>query len=232
MKKSLNGKWVCLAIGLIVVISAGAKAQNKTLIYSDNFEKTLNPKIWKAEIAPLPNSSVTIQDGKLVLDTQGGVTVWFTKKLEGNIEIEYDWTVVVDGGKNDRLSDLNQFWMGSDPKNKNLFTRKGVFEEYDSLSLYYIGMGGNANSTTRFRKYQGNGERTLIQEYLDQEHLLTANHTYKIRIVVENGSTGFWVDGAQYFFYQDKNPLVEGYFGFRSTQSRHYIDNFKVFRLK
>jgi hypothetical protein len=232
MKRLLNGKCCGLAIGLMVLLSAGIKVQHKTLIYSDNFEKVLDPKIWKAEIAPLPNSSVTVQDGKLVLDTQGGVTVWFNRKLEGNIEIEYDWTVVVDGGKNDRLSDLNQFWMASDPKNKNLFTRKGVLEEYDSLSLYYIGMGGNTNTTTRFRKYPGNGERVLIQEYLDKEHLLTANHTYKIRIVVEKGSTGFWVDGRQYFFYKDKNPLSEGYFGFRSTKSRHRIDNFKVFQLK
>jgi hypothetical protein len=49
---------------------------------------------------------------------------------------------------------------------------------------------------------------------------------------VENGATGFWVDGRQYFFYKDKNPLSDGYFGFRSTKSRHRIDNFKVFQLK
>ena len=28
---------------------------SKTLSYSDNFEKALNPEIWKAEIALLPN---------------------------------------------------------------------------------------------------------------------------------------------------------------------------------
>ncbi|USJ33555.1 DUF6250 domain-containing protein [Dyadobacter chenhuakuii] len=26
---------------------------------------------------------------------------------------------MVDGGKNDRLSDLNQFWMATDPRNAN-----------------------------------------------------------------------------------------------------------------
>lgn len=232
MKNYLKKKVICSSISFMIMMTTGVNAQTKKLIYSDDFEKQLNTGTWKAEIAPLPHSTVTTQNGKLVLDTQGGVTVWFAKKLEGDFEIEYDWTVVVAGGKNDRLSDLNQFWMASDPRNENLFTRNGVLEAYDSLALYYIGMGGNTNSTTRFRKYPGNGERILIQEYLDNAHLLTANHTYKIKIVVEKGTTSFWVDGQKYFFYQDKHPLLAGYFGFRSTKSRHAIDNFKVFQLK
>lgn len=208
------------------------KGSKRKLIYAENFEKPLNPGIWKAEIAPLPNSTVSVKNEKLVLDTEGGVTVWYNKELTGNIEIEYDWTVVVDGGKNDRVSDLNQFWMAHDPRNSNLFTRTGKLEDYDSLALYYVGMGGNTNTTTRFRKYPGNGERVLIQEYLDKEHLLTANHTYKITILVRDGVSEFWVDGKKFFSYKDQAPLNKGYFGFRSTKSRHFIDNFKVFRVQ
>lgn len=69
----------------------------------------------------------------------------------------------MNGGKNDRISDLNQFWMANDPNNYNLFTRNGVFEAYDSLQLYYVGMGGNSNTTTQLRKYRGNGQRVLLQ---------------------------------------------------------------------
>jgi len=206
-----------------------AKAQ---LIFSDDFSKGLDSSIWISEIAPLPDSKVYAKNGKLLLDTKGGVTVWLNKKLEGNIIIEFKRKVLVQGGTNDRLSDMNQFWMATDPKNKNLFTRNGVFEAYDSLSLYYVGMGGNTNTTNRFRKYEGNGERTLLQEYTDSLHLLQPNKEYLVQIVIKNGSTTFYVDGVEHFKYADPRPLTEGYFGFRSTKSRQEIDEVRVYKFE
>jgi rhamnogalacturonan endolyase len=160
------------------------------------------------------------------------VTTWLNKLLQGNILIEYKRTVLVDGGVNDRLSDLNQFWMSADPRNNNLFTRKGIFEAYDSLRLYYVGMGGNTNTTTRFRKYHGDGQKPLLQEYLDKAHLLQPNKTYHIQTIVYNGATQFIVDGIPYFTYKDASPLTSGYFGFRSTQSRQAIDEVRVYALE
>lgn len=232
LKNITKSIFICVVISLFTVVFSFGQSEKRKLIYSDNFEKTLTSKTWIPEIAPQPNSTVTVDQGKLILDTQGGVTVWLNRPLAGNVEINYDWTVIVAGGKNDRLSDLNQFWMASDPENRNLFTRNGVLEAYDSLALYYVGMGGNANTTTRFRKYPGNGERILIQEYLDKEHLLMPNHTYRIKIIVKNGVSEFWVDGEKFFFYKDAAPLTKGYFGFRSTKSRHFIDNFRVYQLE
>jgi rhamnogalacturonan endolyase len=202
------------------------------LIFTDDFNKGLDTSNWISEIAPQPNSKVYVQKGKLVLDTKGGVTVWLNKKLQGNIRIEYTRKVVIDTGKNDRLSDLNMFWMASDPKSKNLFTRDGVLESYDSLRLYYVGIGGNSNSTTRFRKYQGNGERTLLQEYKDAAHLLQANKEYKIVIEVKGNTTTVSVNNNIFFSYNDDAILKEGYFGFRSTKSRQEIDEIKVYQLK
>jgi rhamnogalacturonan endolyase len=202
------------------------------LICSADFAKPLDTIHWKVEMAPEPNSSVYTQDHKLVLDTKGGVTVWLNQLLEKNIRIEYDRKVVMAGGVNDRLSDLNNFWMAIDPRNKNLFTRNGVLESYDSLQLYYVGMGGNSNRTNRFRKYEGNGERRLLQEYTDTAHLLQANKVYHIAIVVKNGVTSFWVDGQCYFIYKDSTPLQKGYFGLRSTKSRQEISKFSVYQLE
>jgi hypothetical protein len=165
------------------------------------------------------------------MDTAGGVTVWFTQKLDGNIRVEYDWEVKVDSGRNDRLSDLNQFWMASDPKNKDIFTRSGKFESYDSLSLYYVGFGGNNNTTTRFRKYHGNGQKPLLQEYLDSGHLLKPNHNYHITIIINNAKTTFLVDGNLFFDGTDPVPLRSGYFGFRSTSARHEISKFRIYKL-
>jgi rhamnogalacturonan endolyase len=201
------------------------------LIYADDFTGKLDTATWIVEMAPAPNSKVYVQNGNLVLDTKGGVTVWFNRRLTSNVRIEYDRQVVVAGGVNDRLSDLNQFWMAQDPQKANLFTRSGVLESYDSLQLYYVGMGGNTNSTNRFRKYEGNGQRTLIQDYTDKAHLLEANKIYHISIVVNNGVTSFWVDYQCYFTYKDPAPFKEGYFGFRSTKSHQEISKVRIYQL-
>ncbi len=136
----------------------------------------------------------------------------------------------MDGGANDRLSDMNQFWMASDPKNANLFTRDGTFSQYDGLSLYYAGIGGNTNTTTRMRKY-GDGDRVLLSDLTDPEHLLAPNRSYAIEIAVHNGCTRVLVDGKVYFSHFDPAPLTEGYFGFRTTHSRQRIDHFEVRQL-
>jgi rhamnogalacturonan endolyase len=201
------------------------------LLFSDDFQTAFDTNRWKPEMAPLPDSRVTVNNGKLVLDTKGGVTVWLNQLLSGNLVIEYKRTVVIKDGINDRLSDFNQFWMASDPRNNNLFTRNGVLESYDSLLLYYIGMGGNTNKTTRFRKYEG-GERKLLQEYTDKAHLLEANKTYSITTVVKNGLTRFYVDGELFFEWKDPNPLRQGYFGFRSTKSHQEIDEIKIYAIE
>ncbi|AFN73323.1 hypothetical protein MROS_0079 [Melioribacter roseus P3M-2] len=200
------------------------------LLYRDDFENGLDN--WIVETKKSPFSKVEIQDGKLIIDVEHGATVWFNKKLEGNLLIEYKRKVIDNGGYNDRLSDLNQFWMATDPRNDNLFTRDGAFSSYDSLSLYYAGIGGNSNTTTRFRKYRGNGERALIFDYKDEKHLLRPNKTYFIQIIVYNGTTSLYVDGELYFTYKDNDPLTEGYFGFRTVKSHQEIDDFKIYRLK
>jgi len=222
---------------------------NDSLLFSDDFDRELDTSVWISEIAPQPNSRVYTSNGRLVLDTKGGVTVWLKKRLQGNIRIEYDRMVPApvtgsvmpcppcdsayrEATGNERLSDLNQFWMATDPHNNNLFTRNGVLEAYDSLLLYYVGMGGNSNSTTRFRKYEGNGERRLLQEYTDKPHLLEADKTYHITTIVKDGTTQMYVNGVMYFSFTDPSSLKEGYFGFRSTKSRQLIDGIKIYRIK
>lgn len=199
------------------------------LIYENDFTEPLDPESWVIEMEPEPNSSAEVIDGKLVLDTGAGVTVWLDKLLEGDLLITYRRTVVMEDGPNDRLSDLNQFWMATDPRNENLFTRGGSFAEYDSLSMYYAGIGGNYNSTTRFRKYQGDGEKTLLFDLDTEEYLLRPNHEYEVQIRVDGDQISYWLDGELFFHYRDPDPLQRGYFGFRSTWSRHEIDELRVY---
>jgi rhamnogalacturonan endolyase len=231
MKKNSLHTHLFIITCLISQVVAGQKQKAK-LIFFDDFTGRLDTSVWKTEIAPLPNSTVYVKNGQLFLDTKGGVTVWLNKLLKGNIRIEYTRKVLIDSGTNGRLSDLNSFWMASDPGSENLFTRNGVLESYDSLKMYYVGMGGNTNSTTRFRKYQGNGEKTLLQEYKDKAHLLEANKEYHIIIEVINGMVRYIVNEETFFEYKDLAVLKKGYFGFRSTKSRQSVDWIKVYEVK
>lgn len=230
-------------IGVAGSIAAGVKIRDNStvnytqngyaldsLLLQDNFVQ-LQPH-WIIETNASNSNPVIVQDRKLVIDVNGGATVWLKEKLPDNILIECKRKVIMQDGKNDRLSDFNFFWMATDLKQPDLFTRRGVFSEYDSLQLYYIGIGGNHNTTTRFRKYEGNGDRTLLKEYIDKPHLLIPNKEYCIRIVVKEGVTTCWVDDEIYCSYKDPHPLSTGYFAFRTTQSRQEIYDFKVFKVK
>lgn len=199
------------------------------LIFAADFE-SLDPKTWVVEMDSVAGSSVYVHNNKLILDTRAGVTVWLNKKLKGNFQIEYIRKIVVESGSNDRLSDMNQFWMATDPQKSNLFTRKGKLAEYDNLSLYYAGIGGNYNSTTRFRKYH-QGERKLLTEHTNKARLLKPNHEYRIKTIVKDGITSIWVDGELFFEYHDPQPLTTGYFGIRSTWSRQEIRDLKIYKL-
>lgn len=232
-----TAQWCLNAIELLELIGEQlpednfkAEYQKGSLLYQDDFNQDM--QTWVVETPDSPNSKVGIENGKLVIDVDGGATVWFNKKLSGNLLIEYKRKVVMNNGRNDRLSDLNQFWMASDPRRENVFTRSGTFSEYDSLRLYYAGIGGNTNTTTRFRKYQGNGERTLLFDLQDEQYLLEPNKTYVIQIVVYNGTTAVFMDGKQYFSFTDGAPLTEGYFGFRTVESHQEMDAFKVYALQ
>ncbi|HKJ40813.1 MAG TPA: DUF6250 domain-containing protein [Sunxiuqinia sp.] len=230
-------------LAIIILFASGAQSsvvaqdqssveqyQKGSLLYQDQFNHGMEN--WVVETPDSPYSKVDIEKGKLVIDVDHGATVWLNKKLSGNILIEYHRKVIMNNGHNDRLSDLNQFWMASDPKQDNVFTRSGTFREYDSLRMYYAGIGGNTNSTTRFRKYLGDGERTLLFDLQDEHHLLKPNKVYLIQLVVHNGITKVFVDGEQYFSFTDDQPLTEGYFGFRTVKSHQEVNDFKVYRLK
>ncbi len=234
MKNLVLITFLFLSVPLLAQTSAsescGTPGKIAALLYKDDFSGTLDQ--WVSEFAPNSSSTITINDQKLLIDVAGGATAWFKEKLSGNLMISYKRKVIMNHGKNDRLSDLNQFWMASDPKSSNIFTRNGIFSQYDGLLLYYAGIGGNTNSTTRFRKYAGNGERVLLTDLTDKAHLLEPNKEYSVQITVYNGCSRVLVDGNVFFSYQDPNPLREGYFGFRTTQSRQEIDDFMIYRLE
>ncbi len=235
--------WFRFQVFICILIPILAQAQTfyhiKKPIFQDNFDQKLDTTNWFCELKKAPNNSIFVENGHLTIDVADGATVWFKKKLGKKWAIEFDRTVPMQGGKNDRLSDFNLFWQATDPlsikahsDSKKLFGRNPDFANYDSLSLYYMGFGGNTNTTTRFRKYQGTGKKTVLKEYTDVEHLLEANKTYHCLLVMKDDSFFFYANNVLFFSFKDVKSLKKGWFGFRTTQSRQFIDNVKVLRIR
>lgn len=199
------------------------------LLFRDDFSR-LDQQLWKVEMEPKGQSSVQTDHNRLIVNTFGGVTVWLNKPLTGDYIIRYKRGFFLNGEANDRLSDLNQFWLAFDPRNNNLFTRSGALAEYDNLNLFYMGIGGNYNGTTRFRWYDGTGERRLLQEYLTSDYLLQDALEYEVITEVKNRHTRVWVNGKLFFDSKIYHGHEFGYFGFRSTYSHQYIKDFSIYR--
>ena len=160
----------------------------------------------------------------------------------------------MENGAYDRLSDLNCFWMASSPLPNNEEVAKvttplspwrgaggevfsGAFLDYYRLQCYYLGYGGNHNTTTRFRRYNGDTlaiedpshRPPIIKEYTDTAHLLKPNHWYSIRIeVLEDGHTRYFLDEELLVDYRDPSPLLHGWFAFRTTWSHTRLTGFRI----
>jgi len=109
--------------------------------------------------------------------------------------------------------------------------RDGRFKTYDTLRTYYVGYGGNTNSTTRFRRYDGTGARPLLPSHdlTAPEYLLQPDHVYHITLTAAaDGRVQFIRDGSVVFEFVDPEPLKSGWFGFRTVHSRMEVSNFRV----
>lgn len=219
--------------GKPIVLNDAVKVVPK-LIHKEDFGTNLDH--WVVE--QMEGGTTEIKNGKLEINDVAGCTIWFKKELEGSILIEYDTYIIDQGGPNDRVSDMNCFWMAKDMEHPdNLFEkskqRGGKFPNYDSLRLYYMGVGGHDNSKTRFRRYVGNGERPLLPEhdFTKADFLLTPNQVYHIKIIAHNNIIQYYRDDVLMVDFYDADPYLSGYFGFRTVKNHMTIDNFKVYTL-
>ncbi|MDN3025467.1 DUF6250 domain-containing protein [Streptomyces sp. S.PB5] len=102
------------------------------LIARDDFRHGLGQ--WAVELEK--GGTVTAARGTLEAEVPAGATIWFRQRLEGPYVIEYTATPVSEGGVNDRVSDLNNFWNAVDARSpEDIFAtrRGGQPAEYDYL---------------------------------------------------------------------------------------------------
>ena len=209
-------------------------SEQGTLVYSDDFDQDMQQ--WVVE--KTDKTQVTIIDEALDMDDAAGVTVWFKHPVTTPSVIEFNGTVVVNGGPNDRGTDLNFFWMASEPGSSDFFAkstwRGGDMRKYDPMQLYYIGYGANENATTRYRRYPGDGTRPLLPEYdvKDKQFMNVPNEATNIKIVSLDDVTLIYSNNNLLYQIHDNDQFKSGMFGFRTWKSHLRADDFKVYQLK
>jgi hypothetical protein len=217
----------------IPVISPDSRFVIGELLVADDFSGDLSK--WHTEMEK--GGTVRAANGQLEIDVPGGCTVWLKERLSGPVLISYEATMVAEGGPNDRVSDLNCFWMARDARDPDeIFAtrRSGVFSDYDQLRCYYVGYGGNSNATTRFRRYIGEkGNRPLRPEHdlSRPEYLLVANAPQLIQLVAAGPTIAYFHNRRQIFSYEDPEPYTTGWFALRTVTSHFKVKNFRVHRL-
>jgi hypothetical protein len=195
---------------------------------------------WKIEAEQ--SGTIAAKEGAVLIDVPKGCTVWFKHVLAGPVLITYEARMVQaqPPEANDRVSDMNCFWMASDPRANsqssedffNVPERTGAFSTYNQLKTYYVGQGGNTNSTTRFRRYIGDAtNRPLLPEHDLTDHLLVPNVWTQVQLVACGGLIEYYCNGERIFQYHDPQPYTSGYFGFRTTWNHMEIRRFEIFRL-
>ena len=168
-------------------------------------------------VEQMPGGRVFTQGDALIIQDVGGCTVWFRPPVSAPAEITYEVTVVSRGGPYKTPTAMPA-------------PRSGRFPDYDSLQTYYVGMGGNHNTTTRFRRYAGDGAKPLLPAYDrgEKRFLLEPNQTYRIRLVARAGVAEFWRNGEKIFSFRDPQPLMRGWFAIRTVRSHLEIRNLQI----
>lgn len=198
--------------------------------YSDDFRNGLAN--WTTELES--GGTVEAKNGKLEIDVAAGCSVWFKQEITGPVMIEYHATIIKAGGPNDRVSDLNCFWMATDSRSPNNILdvpRTGRFADYNQLRCYYVGLGGNANTTTRFRRYIGSPTtRPILPEHdlTEAKFLIDPNVKYHIQLIAAGGLIQYYRDGVKIFEFNDPEPYTRGWFAIRTTQNHMTVENFRV----
>jgi hypothetical protein len=221
-----------LALALLVLAGCATSPDSRPLLHEDDF--TAGLANWHIE-AETPGR-ISAANGVLDIDVPAGVTLWFKQRLEGPIAIEFEATAVAEGGVNDQVSDLNVFWMANNAdRTEPVFARarSGAFAEYNDLLTYYVGLGGNRNTTARFRRYIGDPVvRPLLpaHDLSATSALLVPNRAQTITLIADGTRIEYRRDGEALFRIEDAAPYVDGWFGLRTTFSHLRIRRFRTYR--
>jgi hypothetical protein len=227
---SSTASWRTFASALLLAL-AGCAAPPPAVPQSTSSDDFADLGNWVLE-SEQP-ARVLAHAGALDIDAPAGLTLWFRPRLSGAVHIEFDAVAVSAGGPHDQVSDLNVFWMASNRDGSAPFPsrRGGRFAAYDDLRTYYVGLGGNRNTTTRFRRYVGEpGNRPLRPEHdlSSPDALLVPNQRQRIELIADGGRVEYRRDGRPLFTFEDPSPYTCGWFALRTTWSHLRIEKLRI----
>jgi hypothetical protein len=232
---SSTASWRTFASVALVALASGCATRWER---DPGYPTVLNDaRHWHFELED-PAARVSLRHGTFDIDTPAGATLWLRHELTGPVKIEFDATAVDAGGPNDKVSDLNVFWMASNVDGtKPVYAKRrgGRFAEYNDLLTYYVGLGGNRNTTTRFRRYIGDPElRPLLpaHDLSARQMLLVPNRRQTVTLIADGGHIEYQRDGKTLFAYEDSAPYTRGWFALRTTASHLRIEKLRVYRLR
>lgn len=187
---------------------------------------------WTIE-AESPDTRVTLDHGVIDIDSPKGTTLWSNRAVVAPVTITFEAMAVSAGGPDDQVSDLNAFWMATEADGASVLAhrRTGAFADYDTLRTYYVGIGGNRNTTTRFRRYIGQpGNRPLRPEHdrAAPADMLRPNMWTRIRLIADGATVAVYRDGRRLFTLVDDAPYRRGHWGLRTTWSHLRIRRVSV----
>ena len=219
-----------LAAAAMLPIAGCAGARDRRLL-TDDFRGGLGR--WQVEAEA--QAMVRAEQGVLDIVSQEGITMWFRTPIVAPVAIDYEVMAVAEDGPLDQVSDVNAFWMASDPAALDgsvlAAGRSGAFADYDRIRTYYVGIGGNRNTTTRMRRYIGAaGNRPILPEHdrSDRAALLEPNRWIRLRLIATARGAAVERDGQRLFTLDDPAPYTRGHFGLRTTRSHLRVRNFRI----
>ena len=128
--------------------------------------------------------------------------------------------------------------MATDSRNPaDLFavSRTGKFADYNPLLTYYVGLGGNSNTTTRFRRYVGDPVNRPLRPEDDlsrqRQDMIVPNQSQTIDLIACNNLIQYYRDGHKLFELLDTHPYTSGWFAFRTTKNHVQFRSFRIFQL-
>ena len=231
MSSTASSRTFVSALALLILAGCASRPSGG-LLYKDDFRSLEN---WHIE-AEKPGQ-IRAANGVLDIDVPAGVTLWFKPHLEGPLSIEFEATAVAEGGPNDQVSDLNVFWMANNVDGQQpvfAHVRSGKFEDYNTLLTYYVGLGGNRNTTTRMRRYVGDPVLRPLRpgdDLAGDPYMLVPNQRQTIRLVANGKLIEYWRDGTRIFSMEDAAPYENGWFALRTTYSHLRVSNLRIRRL-
>ncbi|RVU43935.1 DUF6250 domain-containing protein [Rubrivivax rivuli] len=248
---------VAACAGAAPSLLACAPGQAAQRVDGDTFTQGLVR--WRLE-AQDPRAVVQAEGGVLDVQTPAGLSLWWRSELQGDFELRFTATALpapaTAGALAGRISDLNLFWHATEPDGREPAPRNGAFASYDSLRLYYAGIGANGNATTRLRHYSGTGARTLLDGWADGAEAtpqdrrgamtpatrLVAGQPVLLQLLSRAPTPADPVharlvkDGQPLFTLQagadTPAPLQRGWFALRTTASRLQLRGFELWQCR